>query len=119
MRICLINYKILTIPNFDKQVKRLVKKYPSFKKDISELAQSLSENPKQGTNLGNNFYKVRMSITSKSKGKRSGARVITFIQILETTVYLSYIYDKSDKSTISDLELKELFKLLPENKKIL
>ncbi|MBB6325010.1 hypothetical protein FHS59_000625 [Algoriphagus iocasae] len=49
-----------------------------------------------------------MIISSKRKGKSGGARVITFVKITETTVYLLSVYDKSDKETIKDSELKEL-----------
>jgi hypothetical protein len=49
-----------------------------------------------------------MAITSKGKGKSGGARIITFVKISQTTVYLLSIYDKSDKENISDKELIEL-----------
>jgi len=61
-----MNYSIKTIPKFDKQLKRLVKKYPSFKTDFKNFINSLKENSLQGTSLGNNCYKIRVSITSKS-----------------------------------------------------
>jgi hypothetical protein len=108
-----MNYSVSTIPLFDKQVKRLSKKYPSLKKDLTDLFDLLEINPKQGKALGNNFYKVRISITSKGKGKSGGARVITFVKIIETTVYVATIYDKTDKSTITDTELEQIFNLIP------
>lgn len=49
-----------------------------------------------------------MAISSKGKGKSGGARIITFVKITETTVFLLSIYDKSGKETIKDSELKEL-----------
>ena len=36
-----MNYNILTIAPFDKQLKRLVKKYPSLKKDFIGLLDDL------------------------------------------------------------------------------
>ena len=74
----------------------------------------MEKNPEQGTNLGNNCYKIRVSIESKGKGKRGGARVITNIVIAEKTVYLLSIYDKSDKENLTDKELKELLKFIVE-----
>jgi len=50
-----MSYNISTISLFDKQVKRLAKKYPSIKNDLIELIEILSENPELGTSLGNNF----------------------------------------------------------------
>ena len=69
-------------------------------------------NPFIGTSLGKNFYKIRLSIRSKGKGKSGGARVITCVKILATTVYLASIYDKSEKENITDKELKELAKTI-------
>ena len=74
----------------------------------------MEKNPEQGTNLGNNCYKIRVSIESKGKGKSGGARVITNIVIAEKTVYLLSIYDKSDKENLTDKELKELLKFIVE-----
>ena len=105
-----MSYNILTIPPFDKQLKRLAKKYPSLTKEYVELLESLEQNPEQGTNLGNNCYKIRISISSKGKGKSGGARVITNFIIAENIVYLLSIYDKSDKENISDSELIDLLK---------
>ncbi|MBN3583723.1 type II toxin-antitoxin system RelE/ParE family toxin [Algoriphagus aestuarii] len=103
-----MNYEVAAIPNFRKELKKLAKKYPSLKEDFSILIQELQENPFQGTPLGKNCFKIRMAISSKGKGKSGGSRIITFVKITETTVYLLSIYDKSDKETIKDSELKEL-----------
>ncbi len=108
-----MSYKISSIPLFDKQAKRLSKKYPSLKNDLAELFKSLADEPEQGTALGNNFYKIRLSIASKGKGKSGGARIITYVKIIATTVFLTSIYDKSDKSNITDKELEQIFKSIP------
>lgn len=108
-----MSYNISSIPLFDKQAKRLAKKYPSLKKDLTELIESLANNPEQGTALGNSFYKIRLAIASKGKGKSGGARVITYVKVTADTVFLASIYDKSEKSTISDKELQQIFKLIP------
>jgi len=51
-----------------------------------------------------------MAIRSKGKGKSGGSRVITYVQVLQTTVYLLSIFDKSEQENISDKELLELIK---------
>ncbi len=109
-----MNYKILTIPPFDKQLKRLAKKFPSLKSDFSEFLENLETKPYQGKALGKNCYKIRLAITSKGKGKRGGGRMITNILVSETTVYLLAIYDKSDKESLTDNELKELLQFVPD-----
>ncbi len=109
-----MSYDVLTIPPFDKQLKRLAKKYPSLKNEFAELLESLEQEPEQGTNLGNNCYKIRIAIASKGKGKSGGGRVITNFVIAEETVFLISIYDKSEKENLTDKELDELLKYVPE-----
>lgn len=108
-----MNYNVKSILIFEKQAKRLIRKYASLKKELKNLINELKQNPKQGISLGNNCYKIRISIASKQKGKSGGARIITNFIIAENTVYLLNIYDKSKKETISDKELKELLKFIP------
>ena len=105
-----MNYKIKTVPKFEKELKRLVKKYPSLKEEYIELLKNLKIEPEQGTALGNNCYKIRLAVASKGKGKSGGARVITYLQVIETTVYLLSIFDKSEQENIPDKELAELLK---------
>jgi mRNA-degrading endonuclease RelE of RelBE toxin-antitoxin system len=109
-----MNYSVLTIPPFDKQLKRLAKKYPSLRTEFADLLDSLEKEPEQGTPLGNNCYKIRIAIASKGKGKSGGARVITNVLIEDATVYLLNIYDKSKKESITDKELEELLKFVNE-----
>lgn len=51
---------------------------------------------------------MRIAITSKDK--TGGARVITYMLIDRTSVYLVDIYDKSEQDSISDKDLKSLVK---------
>lgn len=113
-KICLMSYKIKTIPKFEKELKRLVKKYPSLKTEFIELVKELKEDPKQGTSIGNNCFKIRLAISSKGKGKLGGARIITNIVVTEAIVYLLSIYDKTEQDNISDKEISELLKTLPK-----
>jgi mRNA-degrading endonuclease RelE of RelBE toxin-antitoxin system len=43
-----MSYNVVLIPPFDRQLKRLSKKYPSLKQEYFELIESLEENPEQG-----------------------------------------------------------------------
>ncbi len=106
-------YKVKTIEVFEKQAKRLIKKYLSLKTELLELVQSLKENPEQGISIGKNCYKIRIAIASKGKGKSGGARVIANFIVTDATVYLISIYDKSEKENLSDKELDELLKYIP------
>ena len=107
-----MNYSIFPLLPFEKQLKRLVKKYPSLKKEYLDLIELLEGNPIQGDPIGSNCYKIRIAIASKGKGKSGGARVIANILIDDKLVYLISIYDKSEQTNISDKELKMLLSLI-------
>jgi hypothetical protein len=84
----------------------------------------LIKDPKQGTSLGNNIYKIRFKISSKAKGKSGGARVISLVETVligevevkeeQVTVNLLSIYDKGDTANITDKELKDFIKAFYE-----
>lgn len=101
---------VIPIENFKKEAKRLIKKYPSLKKELIELSNILEENPTTGTPLGNNIYKVRIAISSKGKGKSGGARIMTFVKIIDEIVYLFSIYNKGDKDSITIEEITTILK---------
>jgi len=109
-----MNYSIESLPFFDKQLKRLVKKYPSLKNEFAKLIQTLSNEPKTGTSLGHDCYKIRLAIASKRKGKSGGARVITYVQVVNTTIYLLTVYDKSEQENLTESELKNLVAHIPK-----
>jgi mRNA-degrading endonuclease RelE of RelBE toxin-antitoxin system len=69
-----MSYSLETIANFDKELKKLAKKYPSLKAEVATLGSSLSTNPEQGTAIGQGCYKIRLAIKSKGRGKSGGAR---------------------------------------------
>ena len=106
-----MNFNVYTTDFFDKELKKLSKKYPSVKNDYKSLVNSLKEEPKQGQPLGKDCYKIRMAITSKGKGKSGGSRVISCIKIVAESVFLLSIFDKGDKESISDKELDNLLRL--------
>ena len=85
-----------------------------MKSEFAALVEELETDPKQGTELGSNCYKIRLSIASKRKGKSGDARVITNFIITEHTVFLIAIYDKSEQEDLSDKELAQLLKYVPE-----
>lgn len=99
---------IITVPEFDKDFKRLAKKYPSIGQDLKNLLPVLREHPVEGEPLGKDCYKIRLAISSNNKGKSGGARIITCVKIMKETVVLLSIYDKSSRGTISDKQLKQL-----------
>ncbi len=100
--------------SFQRDFKRLLKKYPSLTNDVRELGNSLRLNPLQGSPLGKDCYKVRMAIASKRTGKSGGARVVTCVRVVNDTVHLLSLYDKSEIDNISDAFLKQLIDNIEE-----
>ena len=108
-----MNCKVEVLFTFKKEFKRLSKWYRSLLNDVQKLQGELLAKPDLGTDLGNGLRKIRMAIQSKGKGKSGGARVITYTiitKIEETEINLLYIYDKSERDSISAAEIKELLK---------
>ena len=99
-------------PDFERQLKRLSGKYSSIYQDLEALIDELELNPQAGKPLGKSLYKIRMSLSSKGKGKSGGARVITYVLLKNDTVYLAAIYDKSQQSTIDIDRLVKILKNL-------
>jgi hypothetical protein len=106
-----MKYDVVTIPPFDKEFKRLAKKYPFLKAELATLVDELASDPDKGTAIGRDCYKIRLSIASKGKGKSGGARVVTHCAVTDGLVILLSIYDKSEQSDISDKELLRLLNL--------
>lgn len=99
---------------FQKEFKRLLKKYPSLKGSLAEVHETLLANPKTGTPLGSNTYKIRIAIKSKGKGKSGGGRIISYVEseiiglVENNIVTLLAIYDKSEVGSISKEDIQML-----------
>ena len=110
-----MNYEIIPTKTFKRDFKPLFKKYHSLLDDLERFKSELLQNPEMGDDLGNNVRKIRMAVASKNKGKRGGARMITFDVVVDfrnTDVYLITIYDKGEQDTITR---KQIEKLIQEN----
>ncbi|MBX9732446.1 MAG: type II toxin-antitoxin system RelE/ParE family toxin [Chitinophagaceae bacterium] len=105
-----MNFKIIVSDNFRKEAKRLIKKFASLKTELTTLEQTLSNNPTEGTPLGNNCYKIRLKVSSKNKGKSGGMRIIALVVTISKNIYLLSIYDKSEQADINAKELQQLIK---------
>lgn len=105
-----MNFQVNLTPDFERQFKRLAKKYRSLPQDLSKLISSLSNDPNQGVALGGKLFKIRMSISSKGKGKSGGARVITFVVVNQKEVYLIAIYEKGEIDNLTKEEIIYLLK---------
>jgi hypothetical protein len=111
-----MNYVFYSAELFEKELKKLSKKYKSLGNDIKKLSEEIQTNPLLGTNLGDGIKKIRLSIASKAQGKRGGARVITHeIEVLinekdtKSVLFVS-IYDKAEYDTVDLSAIKKIIK---------
>ncbi len=111
-----MNFSVIPSEKFKKEAKRLIKKFPSLKQELTYLNTILEKNPETGVPLGNDTYKIRLAIKSKGKGKSGGARVITYLVTDNKEVYLLTIYDKSELDSIDDKTIKGIIESLHADK---
>jgi len=100
-----MNFK--TTELFDKQAKKLNKKYKNLKNDLNTLINNFDNLHQQATSIQKNLYKIRLANSNKNKGKSAGYRIYYYIQVEETT-YLLTIYDKSDIEMIDESLLMDI-----------
>jgi len=96
---------------FDKQAKKLGKKYRNLKSDLKSLISDFDTLHQSSTTIQKNLYKIRVANSSKNKGKSAGYRIYYYIQLEETT-YLLTIYDKSEIEMIDESLLIDLIEEL-------
>jgi mRNA-degrading endonuclease RelE of RelBE toxin-antitoxin system len=111
-----MSFSVIPSDKFKREAKRLIRKFPSLKKELAGLGVILEKEPDTGTPLGNETYKIRLAIKSKGKGKSGGARVITYIVTDNKEVYLLTIYDKSEFDSIDDKTIKLIIESLNADK---
>jgi mRNA-degrading endonuclease RelE of RelBE toxin-antitoxin system len=95
---------------FRKEVKKLLKKYNSARKDIEPLINQLEAGEIPGDIIvGNKYpvYKVRVPNSDTRKGKSSGYRVVYYTMTPEA-ILLTTIYSKSDRQNISNKEVEDI-----------
>ena len=105
-----MNLNIKTLSCFDKDVKRLFKKYKQLPNDLKVLNKELLENPKSGIELGNRCYKIRLTNSSIPTGKSGGFRIIYYHIDTNENLYLMSIYSKSELENIDDKIILNILK---------
>lgn len=99
-----MNYSFNTTDDFDKEIKKLSKKYASLKQDFQNVLDNIETELALADDLGDGFKKIRIKIKSKGKGSSGGGRIITYetiIAIDETKVIFTSIYNKGDFDSVN------------------
>lgn len=110
-------YIIKTTEIFEKDIKRLSKKYRQIKKDLLPVCNRLAVGEFIGNSISgsaNFLYKTRLASSDQKKGKRGGFRLIYSVKndFEDKEIILHTIYAKSSKIDISTDELKNIMKEL-------
>jgi mRNA-degrading endonuclease RelE of RelBE toxin-antitoxin system len=95
---------------FQKDVKRLKRKYPAITDEVRKLVIQLENDERPGDkipNVGYDVYKVRLKNPSAQRGKSGGFRVIYYVQI-ENLLTLLTVYTKTEQTDISPDNIREI-----------
>jgi len=57
-----MNVNIIATRNFQREAKKLIKKYRSLKSELKELAIQLQQKPKTGIQIHENVFKIRIAV---------------------------------------------------------
>ncbi|MFZ4662364.1 MAG: type II toxin-antitoxin system RelE/ParE family toxin [Caldilineaceae bacterium] len=95
---------------FKRNIRQLAKKYRHIREDIQLLLDQLliSETPgDQVQQAGYTVFKVRVNNSDSNKGKRSGYRVIYYLQTPQAVILVT-IYSKTEQSDIPSATIRRL-----------
>jgi mRNA-degrading endonuclease RelE of RelBE toxin-antitoxin system len=104
-------------PAFQKDIKRLRKRYPRIQQAIQPLVDQLVAGEIPGDQVqstGYIVYKVRLPNRDAQRGKSGGYRVIYYIRTQKQIVLLT-VYSKSDRSDTSADDIHAIITNLPDD----
>ena len=111
-----MQYKVILTPNFEKDLKKLKRKYRNIADDIEPTLEDLEKGNIKGDVIKMNLsddegsaIKIRVANTDINSGKSGGYRLICYAEKSDGTIFLLTIYCKREKEDISN---KEILKLL-------
>lgn len=105
-----MDYKIIILSHFRKQLKPYFKKYRSLKGAIVKELEIFDKN--KNVCLGNNIYKMRLNCDDIARGKSKSFRLILFIVETDNFLVPICIYFKGDKENINKKELNEHLEMI-------
>jgi hypothetical protein len=78
------------------------------------LQLALMRRPEQGAVIRGSGGLRKLRLASASHGKRGGLRLIYYWGKSEQTIYLLYLYAKSDQGDLSAVQIRDLARLVRE-----
>ena len=105
----LLSIEIALTLRFQKDLRDLVKRYRSVRKDLQILIEQLQSGEIPGDELMGakyQLFKVRIKNSDTRKGKSGGYRVIYYLKTSQAIILVT-IYSKSDFSDVSSETIEE------------
>lgn len=109
-----MSFRIEPTSYFQRQTRKLFKKYRKIVEDLDEINQTLTKNPQAGDPIegfNNLIWKIRMGSSDMQRGKSGGFRIIyLFRDTLSEVIYLLTIYSKTEQEDIDKQEIMDILK---------
>ncbi len=106
---------INTEPEFDRDVRRLKRKYRLIAEDIRGLLQDFNRLGIHGelvVGFDREVRKVWLTNRSAKRGKSGGFRAL-YVVDNESIIRLIRLYSKTEESTVSGAEIRRILRFLP------
>lgn len=98
-------YQVIITHHFKRQLKPLLKKFPSLLDNAINLLEVFDE--KSATDLGNDICKLRLRSTDLPKGKSGSFRLIILFAELDNALVPLTIYAKNERENMTKEEIYE------------
>lgn len=105
-----IERRLSFTPEFKRNLRLLIRKYPRIRADVEPLIASLQAGETPGdqiSGVGYIIFKVRLPNTDARRGKSGGYRVIYYLVSAEAVILVT-IYSKSEQSDISAAKIRQI-----------
>jgi mRNA-degrading endonuclease RelE of RelBE toxin-antitoxin system len=106
-----MTYNVQFTTSFKQSVKKLKRRYPHIQDDIRDGIELLLQIPRLGVVIPNSsgIRKVRLPNQDAKRGKSGGYRLLYYLEDDQSqTLYLLFVYSKSDRVNVTQHELKQL-----------
>jgi mRNA-degrading endonuclease RelE of RelBE toxin-antitoxin system len=101
---------VRVLPQFQRDLKQLIKKYRSIRKDLDNFVKQLREGETPGDqvpHVGYTVYKVRVANSDAKRGKQGGYRIIYYVRTTNRILLIT-IYVKTEQSDISPERIRRI-----------
>mgnify|MGYP002784374266 CR=1 FL=1 len=105
------NIQVAITQKFQRNLKKLVKKYRGIREDVQRVIEQLEAGELPGDRIPGieyAIYKVRVRNSDAQKGKSGGYRLIYYVKTLENLILLT-IYSKSQQE---DIQAEDIYQIV-------